>query len=146
MVNINKKNIFKIIGISSLIFILMGYVLLPAIKTIITSLDSNNLELFKYYKEFFFIDVNKRAVINTILLGFATVLVCGLIGTTLALAVNYFDFPLKKIINKVLLLPILFPGVIIVIAFIQLYGESGLITKSIEILFKLEKAVSVAEK
>lgn len=139
MVNINKRNIFKIIGITSLIFILLGYILLPSIKTIITSLDINNVELFKYYKEFFLVDANKRAVVNTIILGLATVIVCGLIGTTLALAVNYFDFPLKKIINKILLLPIIFPGVIIVIAFIQLYGESGLITKSIEIIFKLEK-------
>lgn len=139
MVNINKKNIFKIIGISIIVFVLVGYVLLPAINTIITSFDIQNKELFKYYKEFFLVYANKRALFNTIILGFSTVLVCGLIGTILALAVNYFDFPLKKIIDKVLLLPIIFPGVIIVIAFIQLYGESGLITKSIEIIFNLEK-------
>lgn len=139
MVKINKKNIFKGIGIGIIIFILIGYILMPTIKTIIMSLDNQGEGLFKYYKEFFSVDVNRRTLINTIILGFSTVIVCGLIGTTLALAVNYFDFPLKKLINKVLLLPIVFPGVIIVIAFIQLYGESGLITKSIEIIFNLDK-------
>lgn len=139
MVNINKKNIFKVIGIGIIIFVLIGYILMPTIKTIITSFDNQGEGLFKYYKEFFLVDVNRRALINTIILGFSTVVVCGLIGTSLALAVNYFDFPLKKIIDKVLLLPIVFPGVIIVIAFIQLYGESGLITKSIEIIFNLDK-------
>lgn len=139
MININKRKILKGILICVILFILVGYILMPAIKTIITSVNGDDGISFKYYKEFFAIDANRIALINTIVLAISTVIICGLIGTTLAFTVNYFDFPLKKIVDKLLLLPIIFPGVIIVIAFIQLYGESGIITKSIEILFNLDK-------
>lgn len=64
-------------------------------------------------------------------------IVCGVIGTFLAFMVTYFKFPFKSIVSKLLLTPIMVPGVIIVLAFIQLYGESGIITESLEIIFKL---------
>lgn len=44
----------------------------------------------------------------------------------------------SKIIDKLLLLPIVLPGLIVVFAFVQLYGDSGLITKTIQIALGLE--------
>ena len=67
---------------------------------------------------------------------FLAVVVCGVVGTLLAFMVHYFDFPFKQIIDKLLLLPVMLPGIIIVFAFVQLYGESGLVTKTLDVLLE----------
>ena len=122
-----------------LLWVLIGYILVPALRTISLSLMGEEGVTLHYYKEFFSIEANVVALKNTLILGFSTVLVCGILGTLLAFLMSYFNFPFKNIVSKLLLTPVMVPGIIIVIAFIQLYGESGLITKSIEILFNLEK-------
>jgi iron(III) transport system permease protein len=77
---------------------------------------------------------------NSIVLGVLTVIVCGLVGTILAFTVHYFDFPCSNIVDKLLLLPVMLPGIIIVFAFVQLYGESGLATKTLELILNLKSA------
>ncbi|SHI08977.1 ABC transporter permease [Sporanaerobacter acetigenes] len=140
--NIKTKNIgtkfMKIIFYLVIFWFLIGYVLYPAVNTLITSLSNNGVFTLDYYKEFFTSNTNITALKNTLVLGFATVLVCGIIGTFLAFYVNFFDFPFRKTIHRILLTPIMLPGIIIVIAFIQLYGESGLVTKTIELLLNLD--------
>jgi iron(III) transport system permease protein len=79
------------------------------------------------------------AIKNTLILGILTVVVCGVVGTFLAFFVHFFEAPLKNVLDKVLLLPLVVPGLIIVFAFVQLYGESGLVTKTLESIFQLEK-------
>jgi iron(III) transport system permease protein len=78
-------------------------------------------------------------LLNSIVLGLLTVLFCGIVGTGLAFLVHYFEFPYRKVIDKILILPIMLPGLIIVFAFVQLYGESGIITQGIKLLFDLDE-------
>jgi iron(III) transport system permease protein len=54
--------------------------------------------------------------------------------------VHFFECPHREVLDKLLLLPVMMPGIIIVFAFVQLYGESGLVTKSLELLFGLDEA------
>lgn len=135
--NGSNKKYENFVGIILLIF-LVGYILIPTLKTInLSFLDKNKLT-FSNYKDFFFLKTNINFIKNTILLGLATVVTCGLIGTSLAFFIGYFKFPYKNIASKLFLTPVMVPGLIIVIAFIQLYGESGIITKSLEIIFNLD--------
>lgn len=134
-----KFTLIRSTVIIGLLWVLIGYILVPALRTISLSLMGEEGLTLHYYKEFFTVEANVIAFKNTLILGFATVLVCGILGTLLAFLMSYFNFPFKNIVSKLLLTPVMVPGIIIVIAFIQLYGESGLITKSIEILFNLEK-------
>jgi iron(III) transport system permease protein len=102
------------------------------------SLTDHGTKSFIHYITFFTSEANLTPLLNSILLGFLTVVVCGLIGTALAFFVHFFDFPGKQVVDKLLLMPLILPGVVIVFAFVQLYGESGLVTTSIEWLFSLE--------
>lgn len=132
----SKKRYENLMGFVLLI-LLTGYILIPALKTFnLSFLEGGKLTLL-HYKNFFSVKASVASLTNTILLGFSTVITCGVIGTLLAFLIGYFNFPCKGIVNKLLLIPVMVPGVIIVIAFIQLYGESGIITKSIENLFNL---------
>lgn len=81
----------------------------------------------------FFTNPNQRAVArNTILLGLSMTFTCGTIGILLALYMTFLCGKYKKLIHILLLSPMMVPGVITVISFIQLYGESGILTKAIE--------------
>lgn len=136
----NKRiNLFKNLVFIGVLWVLLGYILFPAIRTLILSIRGDEGFTLSYYKEFFSVKPNIVAVKNTLFLGFASVIICGIVGTFLAFVVTYFKFPFKNIISKLLLTPIMVPGIIIVLAFIQLYGESGIITKSIEIFFNLKE-------
>ncbi|MCT4595329.1 MAG: iron ABC transporter permease [Anaeromicrobium sp.] len=134
-----KFNMMKIIVFFMVVWVLGGYILYPTVKTICVSFTGKEGLTLSFYKEFFLTKENVEALVNTLILGFSTVIVCGIIGTTLAFYVTYFNFPLKNFTYKLLLTPLMLPGIIIVIAFIQLYGESGMITKTVEILFKMNK-------
>lgn len=135
--NRSNKKYENLVGIILLIF-LSGYILIPALKTLNLSFLDGNKFTFLHYKNFLAVKTNIIFLMNTILLGFSTVIICGLIGTSLAFFIGYFEFPYKNIASKLLLTPVMVPGLIIVIAFIQLYGESGIITKSIESIFNLD--------
>ncbi|WP_132242529.1 ABC transporter permease [Marinisporobacter balticus] len=139
MITHKRRNIIKMVGFLTVMWILGGYILYPTLKTIGMSFTGKQGFTLLFYKQFFVIKGNVEALGNTLVLGFSTVIVCGIIGTALAFYVSYFNFPFKDFTYKLLLTPLMLPGIIIVIAFIQLYGESGMITKTIEILFGLDR-------
>jgi len=123
-----------------LLWILAGYVLYPALKTFQVSLLKENVLTFSHYVDFFNTPAYRMSLFNSVLLGLLTVVVCGVIGTALAFFVHFFDLPFGRTLDKLLLLPVVLPGLIIVFAFVQLYGESGLVTKTLELVLGLEEA------
>lgn len=136
---INQKNSTPIIIIIALLlWVLVGFILYPTLQTLFESFQNQGQFSLANYLKIFETPAHLVALKNTLLLGLLTVLICGIIGTALAFLVNFFALPFKKIIDKLLLLPIVLPGLIVVFAFVQLYGDSGLITKTIQIALGLE--------
>lgn len=133
-----KSKIIKIVITGFLLWILIGFILYPVLKTFQVSLLDTDGWSINNYTNFFKTESYVTALKNSIILAVLTVIICGIIGTLLAFFVHFFDLPFKKIIDKLLLLPIVLPGLIIVFAFVQLYGESGLVTKTIQTILKLE--------
>lgn len=125
--------------IGAVLWVLVGYILMPTLRTVYLSLQEAGTFTLIHYQAFFANPANLKVLKNTIGLGLATVVVCGIIGTTLAFITTYFEFPFKRLFNKLLLTPVMVPGIIIVLAFLQLYGESGMISKSLQMLWGLEK-------
>lgn len=124
-----------------LVIFFVGYILFPIFKTVDTSLlsDTGTLSL-KHYSDLFTLPSSRIPLLHSIILGLLSILVCGTIGTLLAFLIHFFDFPWKRLIDTLLLIPMIMPGLIIVYAFVQLYGESGMVTKAIQLLFHMEKA------
>lgn len=125
----------------SLLLILGIFILYPALKTLMVSFQTDLGVSFVHYTYLFQTEGTLSAIKNTLLLGVLTVIVCGIVGTFLAFFVHYFDTPFSKVLDKVLLLPLVVPGLIIVFSFVQLFGESGLVTKSLEQIFSLESSL-----
>lgn len=116
---------------------LVGYILYPALSTLLVSLDASGQISFSRYAEFFSSPSSLETLGNSVLLGALTVIICGLVGTGLAFLVHFFQCPQRRLLDKLLLLPVVMPGIIIVFAFVQLYGESGLVTKTVQTLLGL---------
>lgn len=131
------SKIFKGIFYFASLWFLIGFIVLPMINTISQSFETDTGFAFKNYVEYFKNPNNLQVVKQTFLMGFWTVILCGLIGTGLALYMTFVKVKHKRLIHILLLSPMMVPGVIIVIAFIQLYGESGIITKGIEYLLRI---------
>ena len=78
--------------LAALFWVLIGYVLYPALKTVSVSITGEGAVSFAHYIDLFTSASSLRALKNSIVLGLLTVIVCGVIGTTLAFFVNYFEF------------------------------------------------------
>lgn len=128
-----------LVGAAILLFFLVGYILFPALKTFLFSFTEDGHFSLVHYLSYFKSSTGPEMLWNSFFTGFLTVIVCGVVGTLLAFIIHYFEFPFRRIVDKLLLLPVMLPGIIIVYAFVQLYGESGLVTKGLEIVFRLDK-------
>lgn len=124
-------------GLLVLLLFLFGYILFPMLKTVETSVMADGGVSLKHYANLFTVPAHRAPLFNSILLGVLTVVVCGSVGVFLAFLLHYFDFPCRPLVDKLLLLPVVMPGIVIVLAFVQLYGESGMITKAVQLMLDL---------
>jgi iron(III) transport system permease protein len=131
------KKIISILLYALLFWILIGYIILPMFNTFSQAFFTE--EGFSPTLNYLSNENNLVVIKNTLILGLGSVLVCGILGILLALYMTFICDKYKKIIHVLLLSPMMIPGVILVIACIQLYGESGIITKAIQIFLPFVK-------
>ena len=136
----NAKSFINKLIYLGLIYLGITFVVYPIGNIFRISLLSSdgNLSLSQYIA-FFSTPVMITALKNTITVGILTVLTCMLVGVFMAFYTQYYKTRFAKLINIILLTPFVLPGVIIVIAFIQLYSEMGIINQALKLLFNLEK-------
>ncbi len=81
-----------------------------------------------------------RAAWNSAWLAAASVLLAGTLGTALAIFTRLTDVPGRRAVSALLALPAVLPPIVGVVAFLFLYGESGVISRSVMALLGLETA------
>ena len=93
-----------------------------------------------HWREFAASPTDREALTTTLFISFASVVASLIIGIPLAFLLERFDFPGRKILKAVATLPAALPPLVGVIAFLFLYGESGLVTRGIQRLLHLQSA------
>ena len=142
----NMKKRFQNINLISVLYkmaifwFLIGYIVIPIFYTLSEAVTLDSVKDWRVFLEFFVDAKNQQVLFNTLKLGILTVLICGTIGVSLAFFMTYHCTRLKKFIHLVFLTPMMVPGIIIVIAYLQLYGETGIITTLLCHIFKMEEA------
>ncbi|GAB6257909.1 ABC transporter permease [Peribacillus sp. N1] len=123
------------------LLVLVAYVLYPSLRTFIESLQKDGTISLGNYQDFFIQEskTNLEALWNSVYISLLSVLVSALIGIPLAFIFNRYDFPGRSFFSSAAILPIVLPSLVGVMAFMFLYGESGLIPNAIKDLFGLEK-------
>ena len=134
-----KISIFRYLWYLILGFLILGYIIVPFFHTFMQALETDSGYGLDVFREFFQNPNQRKVIGNTVLLGAASVLTCGTIGIMLAMYMTFLAGKWKKFVHILLLSPMMIPGVITVISFIQLYGESGILTKGIQYLLHLEQ-------
>ena len=114
--------------------LLVGYVLWPLLSTARLGLDAGVLaELFGARRS-----AGTRALVNSVGVSLATVLGSGVVGTGLAWALWRYDLPLRRTLGAVAALPLALPPLVGVLAFLFLYGESGMLPRGLQAAFGLD--------
>ncbi|YCI77680.1 iron ABC transporter permease [Bacillus sp. R1-10] len=123
------------------VLVLIAYVLYPSLRTFIESLQKDGTISLGNYQDFFVQEskTNLEALWNSVYTSLLSVLVSALIGIPLAFIFNRYDFPGRSFFSSAAILPIVLPSLVGVMAFMFLYGESGLIPNAIKDLFGLDK-------
>ncbi|MED3651321.1 iron ABC transporter permease [Heyndrickxia sporothermodurans] len=137
----NRNNRLTILLLIPILLILIAYVLYPSIKTFIESLYQGETFTFANYSDFFVQEskTNLEALWNSVYISLLSVFVSALIGIPLAIIFNRYDFPGRSFFSTAAIMPMVLPSLVGVMAFMFLYGETGLIPNGIKDLFGLEK-------
>lgn len=94
------------------------------------------------YKRFFSPESlsNLEALWNSFYISLLSVLLSALIGVPLAFIFNRYDFPGRRFFATAAIMPIVLPPLVGVMSFMFLYGESGLVTRTIQDWFNMDEA------
>ena len=108
--------------------LLLWTVAFPNIAVIAGSFENG----LGHWREFMASPSDREALKTSIVISIASVIASVLIGVPLAFLLSRFDFPGRKILRAVATLPAALPPLVGVIAFLFLYGESGIVTRTIQ--------------
>jgi iron(III) transport system permease protein len=81
-----------------------------------------------------------RALWRSLWISLASVAVAGALGVPLAFFFTRAEFPGRRLLARLLALPVALPPLVGVLAFLFLYGESGFLTRAVQGSLRLESA------
>ncbi len=92
------------------------------------------------YRTFFTSRSELEALWGSLWISGASVLLSAMVGIPLAFFFTRYDFPGRSLLAALAAVPVLLPPLVGVIAFLFLYGESGIVTRSVQAALGLERA------
>ncbi|NNE36489.1 MAG: iron ABC transporter permease, partial [Rhodothermales bacterium] len=117
---VSRRVAYSLLGV--VLAIELGYVLYPALRVFIVGLSPDNFtQLFASSRS-----ANVRALTNSVMISIWTVIGAGILGTALAYLFFRYRFPLRKTLMTLAAVPLALPPLVGVLAFLFLYGESGI--------------------
>ncbi|WP_369382222.1 ABC transporter permease [Lysinibacillus fusiformis] len=132
------SNWFIYILISPLFLVLFAYVVYPFYQTFTQSFAGD--EPFLHYKKFFNLasPANLEALWTSIYISIISVLCCAIVGVTMAFLLECYNFPGRRILSILVLVPMALPPLVGVLSFSFLYGDSGIFPRIFQHLFGLD--------
>jgi iron(III) transport system permease protein len=92
------------------------------------------------YRAFFSSRAEIEALWGSVWISFGSVVLSGAIGIPLAFLFSRMEFPGRAFFGALAGLPVLLPPLVGVISFLFLYGESGILTRTVQHLLGMEEA------
>jgi iron(III) transport system permease protein len=130
----NRTQTWLIAG--PVIALLLWAVIYPNVSVIVGSFE-NGLE---HWREFMSSPSDREALTTSIVIALASVVAALAVGVPLAFLLGRFEFPGRKVLRAVAALPAALPPLVGVIAFLFLYGESGVVTRAVQHVFSMPEA------
>ncbi|MGF0468170.1 ABC transporter permease [Lysinibacillus fusiformis] len=132
------SNWFIYVLISPLFLVLFAYVVYPFYQTFTQSFAGD--KRFLHYKKFFNLasPANLEALWTSIYISIISVLCCAIVGVTMAFLLERYNFPGRRILAILVLVPMALPPLVGVLSFSFLYGDSGIFPRIFQHLFGLD--------
>lgn len=132
---------FLYVLVSPLYVILLAYVIYPLYETFVASMKIEEQFSFANYARFFSLEhtANLEALWTSLYISVLSVITCGIVGVGMAFLLERYEFPGRRILSVLALVPMALPPLIGVLSFTFLYGESGIIPRALKELFQLEQ-------
>jgi iron(III) transport system permease protein len=111
-------------------------VLLPNVSVILGSFERGLAD----WRAFVASPADREALWSTLVISVGSVIAALIIGLPLAFLLGRFEFRGRRVLSAVATLPAALPPLVGVIAFLFLYGESGVITRLVQHVLGLERA------
>ncbi|UTE73339.1 iron ABC transporter permease [Rossellomorea marisflavi] len=123
------------------LLVLIAYVLYPSLRTFLESMNTKEGVGLRNYGDFFTQEskTNLEALWNSVYISLLSVFASAIIGVPLAFIFNRYDFPGRGFFSTAAIMPIVLPSLVGVMAFMFLYGETGLVPNAIKDLFHLDE-------
>lgn len=134
------------LGLSSLIlpalvFLVLLYgVIYPNLRVLTASLEVKGEWSLANFTNLLSERAVLEAALTSIGLSLLTVLLCALVGVSLAFLFERYAFPLRGLFAALAALPLVLPPLVGTIAFIFLCGESGILARFVQWTFNLKSA------
>ena len=134
-----QSRYFVYVLISPLFLILFAYVVFPFYSTFLQSFTGENR--FANYVKFFSLEspANLEALWNSLYISVLSVICCAVVGVTMAFLLERYEFPGRRLLSVLVLVPMALPPLVGVLSFTFLYGESGIFPRLFQQLFSLEE-------
>jgi iron(III) transport system permease protein len=123
-------------GVIALLLWLVAYPILFVLYDSIATPAGFSLE---EYRRFIGSTAEREAAWNSVWISLASVVLAGAIGVPLAFLFSRYEFPGRRLLGALVSLPVLLPPLVGVIAFLFLYGETGFLTRGVQLLLGLDR-------
>jgi iron(III) transport system permease protein len=120
--------------------VLLYGVVYPNLHIVLASLQYQGAWSLENYRHALSQFVVLQSVVNSVVLSLATVFFCALVGIPLAFVFERYSFPGRRFFATMAALPLVLPPLVGTVAFIFLCGESGILARSVQTLFRLDTA------
>ncbi len=117
------------VGLALLLMWIAGY---PLLMTLLEAFDWEAGPTLGYFAEFVERADEWQALWRTTWISVLSVVLSALIGVPLAFLFERAEFPGRQVLGALVALPVALPPLVGVIAFLFLYGESGLVARSLQ--------------
>lgn len=122
------------------LLVLLYGVIYPNLSVVINSFQQVGTWTLGNYRDALSQDSVIEAIINSIGLSVATVILCALVGIPLAFLFERYTFPGRRVFAALSALPLVLPPLVGTLAFIFLCGESGILARAVQRLFGLQRS------
>lgn len=129
-----KKNIGMILAILIAIF----FFILPLLRLLLMSFNSEIGFTFEHYKLLLSETRTIQAISNTIIIGISSTIISLILGTWFAFLVTYTDIKYKRLVETLVLAPFIIPSYIITLSWSGLFSSRGTINMLINEFFNFK--------
>ncbi len=134
-----ESRYFVYVLVSPLFLVLLAYVIYPMYKTFAQSVvDQEGSLSLENYIRFFTTEANLESLYNSIFISIVSVITCAIVGVGMAFLLNRYEFPGRRVLSVLALVPMALPPLIGAISFSFLYGSSGIFPRLFQAIFQLD--------